>query len=248
MDPAKIRFIRKGFIKDRGVEVFRKVRPSPNLWLGSEYWINYRGTPEVSSKLGGVHIGARALHVLNLTWFGNISRLSQWVGRRGVISSFKWFLPAVPTCRGGGVGTLWSRAESYERKKAWASINRSILSGLSLLEANHSSFEGLQRGRGDCPGLYIFKYFVLSGLRLLEANHSSFEGLQRGRVDCPGLGTGRSWNPPGSWRLSPGLGSLQQTGRTCKKPIKLLLSVPSCRLWIHCKKRLAIFPSPSECH
>ncbi len=31
------------------------------------------------------------------------------VGRKGVISSFKWFLPVVATCRGGGgeVGTLW---------------------------------------------------------------------------------------------------------------------------------------------
>jgi hypothetical protein len=30
------------------------------------------------------------------------------VGRRGVISSFKWVLPAVSTCRGGGVGILCS--------------------------------------------------------------------------------------------------------------------------------------------
>ncbi len=29
---------------------------------------------------GGVHIGARALHVLNLIWFGYIARLSQWGG------------------------------------------------------------------------------------------------------------------------------------------------------------------------
>jgi hypothetical protein len=39
--------------------------------------------PRVGSALlfkGGVHIGARALHVLNLIWFGFIARLSQWVG------------------------------------------------------------------------------------------------------------------------------------------------------------------------
>ncbi len=42
--------------------------------------INQRA-PRVSSALsfiGRVHIGARALHVLNLIWFGQISRLSQW--------------------------------------------------------------------------------------------------------------------------------------------------------------------------
>ncbi len=42
-----------------------------------------RGPPEVSSALsfiGGVHIGARALHVLNLIWFGCIACLSQWGG------------------------------------------------------------------------------------------------------------------------------------------------------------------------
>ncbi len=32
MDPAEIRFIRKTFIKERGSEVFRKIRPSPILW------------------------------------------------------------------------------------------------------------------------------------------------------------------------------------------------------------------------
>jgi hypothetical protein len=44
---------------------------------------------------------------MSLIWFGYIARLSQW-GRRGVISSFKWFLPAFATCRGRGegVGTL----------------------------------------------------------------------------------------------------------------------------------------------
>ncbi len=55
-----------------------------------------RGPLRVSSALsliGGVHIGARTLHILNLMWFGYIARLSQWGG--GVISTFKWFLPAL---------------------------------------------------------------------------------------------------------------------------------------------------------
>ncbi len=39
-----------------------------------------RGTPALSalSFIGGVHIGARALPVLNLIWFSYIARLSQW--------------------------------------------------------------------------------------------------------------------------------------------------------------------------
>ncbi len=37
-----------------------------------------RAPPEF---IGGVHIGARALHVLNLIWFSNISCLSQWGGK-----------------------------------------------------------------------------------------------------------------------------------------------------------------------
>jgi hypothetical protein len=46
------------------------------------------GPPRVSSALsftGGVHIGARALHVLNLILFGYIARLSQWGGGGGNI-------------------------------------------------------------------------------------------------------------------------------------------------------------------
>jgi hypothetical protein len=44
-----------------------------------------RGTPELVQQsalsfIGGVHIGARALHVLNLIWFGYITRQSQWGG------------------------------------------------------------------------------------------------------------------------------------------------------------------------
>jgi hypothetical protein len=40
-----------------------------------------RGCPELVQFVGGVHIGARALYVLNLIWFGNISPIP--VGRRG---------------------------------------------------------------------------------------------------------------------------------------------------------------------
>ncbi len=43
------------------------------------------GVRSALSFIGGVLIGARALHVLNLIWFGYIAR----VGRSGVISSTK---------------------------------------------------------------------------------------------------------------------------------------------------------------
>ncbi len=56
------------------------------------------------SFIGGVHIGASALHVLNVIWFGNLSPIP--VGRRGIISSL--FLLAVASSgewgRGGGGG------------------------------------------------------------------------------------------------------------------------------------------------
>ncbi len=79
--------------------------------------------PALSFK-GVVHIGARA-HVLNLIWFGNIARLSQWGGRRrGVISSFKWFLHAVATCRGEG-----SAPCAFTILHTWYYILRSLYSG-----------------------------------------------------------------------------------------------------------------------
>jgi hypothetical protein len=59
------------------------ILPTLEEWIHvSEYELT-RGPPEYSSALsfiGGVHIGARALQVLNLIWFGNIARLSQWGG------------------------------------------------------------------------------------------------------------------------------------------------------------------------
>ncbi len=53
------------------------------------------------SCIEGVHIGASALHVLNLIWFGYITILSPW-GGGGKISSFKWCLPALAMSRGRG--------------------------------------------------------------------------------------------------------------------------------------------------
>jgi hypothetical protein len=52
-------------------------------------------------------IGARALLDINLIWFGYIADLSQWGG--GGYYSFKWFLPAVASLKGGGGGgsALW---------------------------------------------------------------------------------------------------------------------------------------------
>jgi len=42
-----------------------------------------RAPPELVQQfrlLGGIDIGATALHVLNLIWFGYFARLSQWGG------------------------------------------------------------------------------------------------------------------------------------------------------------------------
>jgi hypothetical protein len=76
-------------------------------------YLPMRAIHSALSFIGGVHIGARALHVLNLIWFGLaiIARVCS-SGEREVISSFRLFLflPAVATVlveEGGGVGTLW---------------------------------------------------------------------------------------------------------------------------------------------
>jgi hypothetical protein len=55
----------------------------------------------------GVHIDARALHVLKFDMVSCIVRLSQW-GGGGVISSLKLFLPPDRYVQGEGVGTLWA--------------------------------------------------------------------------------------------------------------------------------------------
>ncbi len=58
------------------------------------------GPPELVQPLysiGGFHIGARA--ILDMAWL-YCSPIS--VGRRGVISLFKWFLPAFPRVEEGG--------------------------------------------------------------------------------------------------------------------------------------------------
>ncbi len=48
----------------------------------------------------------------DMVWATSLANPS---GEEGVISSFKWFLPAVATCRGrgGGVGTLWFQPYSH---------------------------------------------------------------------------------------------------------------------------------------
>ncbi len=78
--------------------------PDPGLHLRV---MNLLEGPLISSALsfiGGVHIGARAPHLLNLIWFGSIACLPQW-GGGGIISPFKWYLwylPAFATRRGVG--------------------------------------------------------------------------------------------------------------------------------------------------
>jgi hypothetical protein len=50
--------------------------PGPSILQSTEF---SRGTPELAFLfIGGVHISARARHVLNLIWFGYIARLSLW--------------------------------------------------------------------------------------------------------------------------------------------------------------------------
>jgi hypothetical protein len=56
------------------------------------------------SVIGGVHIGARAWHLI---WFGYIARLSQEGGGGYFIRSNDFFLPAFAALRGGEVSTLW---------------------------------------------------------------------------------------------------------------------------------------------
>ncbi len=56
--------------------------------------------------IGGVHIGARALHDIN--WYGlpYHARLSQWGGGGYFTRSHDFYLPFA-ALRGGGVSTLW---------------------------------------------------------------------------------------------------------------------------------------------
>jgi hypothetical protein len=56
------------------------------------------------SFIGGAHIGARALHVLNMKWFGNIARLSQWGRGGGFPRSNDFYLPSLRVEEGGGGG------------------------------------------------------------------------------------------------------------------------------------------------
>ncbi len=59
------------------------------------------------SFIGGVHNGARALHVLDLIWFGNIAKLSQWGGGGLFPRSNDFYLPSLCVKkRGERVDTL----------------------------------------------------------------------------------------------------------------------------------------------
>ncbi len=66
-------------------------------------------TSRVSSThsfIGGVHIGARALHVPNLILFGCIARLSQWRGGNFLVQMISTCLRYARR-KGAGVSTLW---------------------------------------------------------------------------------------------------------------------------------------------
>ncbi len=70
-----------------------------------------RGPPGLiqygTSFTGAVHIGARALIVLNLIWFGCIDRLS-YLGGGGLFPrSNDFYLPSLSVEERGGVDTLW---------------------------------------------------------------------------------------------------------------------------------------------
>ncbi len=56
------------------------------------------------SFVGGVHINARAQLYINLIWFGDIARLSQW-GEEEDNFLDQMVLPAVDMCRGRGGGS-----------------------------------------------------------------------------------------------------------------------------------------------
>ncbi len=74
--------------------------------------MNYVEGPLVSSALSfiwGVHIGARALHVINLIWIGYIPCQSQWGEGDQFPRSNDFYLPSLSVWGGGGVGTLWMR-------------------------------------------------------------------------------------------------------------------------------------------
>jgi hypothetical protein len=53
--------------------------------------------PKLFQSVASVlQVGARALHVINLIWFGYISRLSQWGGGGKFARSNDFYLPSLP--------------------------------------------------------------------------------------------------------------------------------------------------------
>ncbi len=70
----------------------------------------------VLSFIGGVHIGARALHVI--IWYGLAVSLASGKERGNIL--VKWFLPAFATRRGGGGGSAPYDADpAYSEKLFW---------------------------------------------------------------------------------------------------------------------------------
>ncbi len=147
------------------------------------------GPPWVSSALsflGGVHIGARALHVLYI-WYGLAKSLAYPSGRRGVISSFKWVLPAFATCRGRGGGSAPARLHMLAWQVGTTTLCRSQLyPPFRDCESGHSS-------RATCeerqtllrPGMDNFSQYVF----LILAAHHLFTP-QRLRHRAPNLRKG----------------------------------------------------------
>ncbi len=78
----------------------------------------------------GVHIDARALHVLNLIWFGNIARLSQC--EEGGNFLFQMILPVFATRR--EVGTMWIGLKTDDCKESVDLFRYIPLTDVSLFE------------------------------------------------------------------------------------------------------------------
>ncbi len=123
---------------------------------------------------GEVYIGARALYVPNLIWFGYIP-----VGRRGIISSFKLFVPAVATCRGRERG----HHPELEPRKAFP------LKGFKTGQCTYSlSFSGIAGlGRPSSTGIsdQTFLFWTSSKIsHLLELSFSGISGPYKPFTSC----------------------------------------------------------------
>jgi hypothetical protein len=96
----------------------RQVDTVDKTWSHSlSKYQNYFSQLPVTYKL---QVGAWALHVLNLIWFGYISCLSQW-GGGGQFA--RWFLPAFATLEEGGGG---QHPICYERTQTKVIMCRTV--------------------------------------------------------------------------------------------------------------------------